>query len=128
MPDLWEDTGSAIRGAVADVYETADDITVEMAVPGVSPEDININVTGDTLTISGESKKEEEHKDKKRNYYQKQIRYGSFAQSVALPAGVQADKADASFRNGILKITLPKAEEAKPKRIQIKVDDGKGKK
>lgn len=123
MPDLWEDTASSVRGIAADVYETPEAVVVEMATPGISPEDININVTGDTLTISGQSRQEE--KTEKRDYYQKQIRYGSFAQSVTLPATVQSDRAEANFNNGILKVTLPKSEEAKPKKIQIKVGDGK---
>ncbi len=123
MPDFWEDTASSIRGVAADVYETPEAVVVEMATPGINPEDININVMGDTLTISGESKQEE--KTEKRDYYQKQIRYGNFAQSVTLPATVQSDRAEATFNNGILKVILPKSEEAKPKKIQIKVGDGK---
>lgn len=117
--DLWDEWsfGSA-RGVLADVYETPDSVVVEMAVPGIKQEDITINVTGDTLTISGERKEEE--KREKRNYYQRELRYGSFVQSVALPSTVKSDKAEARFHNGILRVELPKAEEARPKKIQIK--------
>ena len=124
MPELWEDTLSSVRGAVADVYETPEAVVVEMAVPGVKPGDISINVTGDTLTISGQNSRSEKEENS-RSYYQKQIRYGSFAQSVTLPSSVQSDKAEATFTHGILKVTLPKSEEAKPRKIEVKVQEGK---
>jgi len=114
-----EETASTLRGVLADVYETADEVVVEMAVPGVKPEDISINVKGDTLTISGESKSREDNS--KRSYYQRQLRYGSFAQALTLPASVESDKAEAHFDHGMLKVILPKAEEAKPKTIEVKV-------
>ena len=89
MPSLWEDglTG-AVRAAAADVYETDENVVVKMAVPGIKPEDINIQVSGDTLNISGETKDEAE--DKGKNYYQRQLRYGRFAQSLVLPTSVQS--------------------------------------
>lgn len=121
IPDWFDDVQhSQLRGMAADVYETDDSVVVEMSVPGIKPEDININVTGDTLTVSGETKTEQEENDKKRHYYQKQLRYGSFAQTVSLPSSVDADKADANFEHGVLRISLPKSEAAKPKRIEIK--------
>ncbi|HET7713430.1 MAG TPA: Hsp20/alpha crystallin family protein [Patescibacteria group bacterium] len=122
MPGVLEDglTGS-VRAAATDVYETGDDVVVKMAVPGIKPEDINIQVSGDTLNISGESKDEAE--DKGKNYYQRQLRYGRFAQSIVLPAAVQSEKAEATFRNGMLTLTLPKSEEARPKQIKVKVED-----
>ena len=123
MPDLWEEVTSSVRGIAADVYETPDAVIVELATPGVNPDDLNINVTGDILTISGESRQEE--KSENRNYYQKQIRYGTFAQSVTLPATVQSANAEATFNNGILRVSLPKSEEAKPRKIAIKVNQAK---
>jgi HSP20 family protein len=122
LPDMWEEgTLSHVRGLTADVYETENEVVAEMAVPGVKPDDISISVTGDTLTVSGESK--EERKEEKKDYYQKQIRYGSFAQSLILPSAVEANKAQANFKHGVLKITIPKSEEAKPKQIKIKVEE-----
>lgn len=122
-PSLWEDgLTSAIRPAAADIYETTGEVVVKMAVPGIKPEDINIQVSGDTLNISGETKDEEE--DKGKNYYQRQLRYGRFAQSLVLPTAVQSEKAEATFRNGMLTLTLPKSEEAKPKQIKVRVEDG----
>ena len=119
MRPLWEEEFGNNLPMNADVYETDDHIMVEMAAPGVRPEDISINITGDVLTITGETKQEE--KEEKRNYYQKQIRYGNFAQQVTLPTPVTSDKAEAHFQNGMLKVSLPKAEEAKPKQIQVKI-------
>lgn len=119
MPGMWEDFGQ-LRRAAADVYETDDEVVVQMAVPGIKPEDINIQISGDTVTVSGETREDKE--DKRKNYYQRQLRYGSFSQSVVIPTSVKADNADASFKNGILKLTLPKSEEVKPKTIKVKID------
>ena len=101
-----------------DVYETDDDVVVKTAIPGIKPEDIDISLTGDTLTIKGETKSEEEVKEE--NYIRREMRYGSFARTVTVPAPVVADKANAEFEDGVLTLTLPKAEEIKPKTIKIK--------
>jgi HSP20 family protein len=119
--DWWDEENDAVRGVAADVYETDDEVVVKMAVPGVKPGDISINVTGDVLTISGESREEKE--TKKRDYYQKQLRHGSFSQTITLPVSVESDKAEAQFNHGILEVVLPKAEDVKPKQIQIKVGE-----
>lgn len=119
--DWWDDESDVVRGVAADVYETDEEVVVKMAIPGVKPGEISINVTGDVLTISGENKEEKE--TKKRDYYQKQLRYGSFSQTVTLPVSVVSDKAEARFNHGILEVTLPKAEDVKPKQIQIKVGE-----
>lgn len=106
-------------GALAvDMYETEDAVVVKSAIPGIKPEDIDITVTGDTLTIKGETKFEEEVKEE--NYVRREMRYGSFVRSLPVPVSVVADKAEAEFENGVLTLTLPKAEEVKPKAIQIK--------
>ena len=106
-------------GIPADLYESDNEVVVEYVLPGLKPEDVQISLTGDTLTVSAEAKQEET--EQKRDYYLKQVRRGSFSQSFTLPADVQADKVDANFENGLLRIILPKAEAAKPKNIQIKV-------
>jgi HSP20 family protein len=106
-------------GALAvDVYETEDAVVVKSAIPGVKPEDIDISLTGDTLTIKGESKFEKEVNEE--NYVRREMRYGSFARTLPVPTSVVADEAEAEFENGVLTLTLPKAEEVKPKAIQIK--------
>ena len=101
-----------------DMYETDDAVVVKSAIPGVKPEDIDISIIGDVLTIKGETKFEEEVKDE--NFVRREMRYGSFARTVSVPVSVVADKAEAEFDNGVLTLTLPKAEETKPKTIKIK--------
>ncbi len=108
-----------VRGALAvDMYETDEDVVVKASVPGVDPDDLDISITGDTLTIKGESTREEEVEEE--NYVCRERYYGAFSRSVAIPASVEADKADASFEDGVLTLRLPKAEEMKPKSIKVK--------
>lgn len=102
-----------------DMVETDDNFVVTSAVPGVKPEDVDISIIGDTLTIKGETKMEE--KVEKANYVRQERRYGSFQRSVTLPMHVQADKSEATFENGVLTLRLPKAEEVRPKSIKITV-------
>ncbi len=103
-----------------DMYETENDVVVKAAIPGVKPEDIEVTVTGDLLSIKGEFSAENEQKDEKRNYHRQERRFGSFCRQVTLPAGVNADACAADFENGVLTLTLPKVEEAKVKKVQIK--------
>ena len=101
-----------------DMYQTDNEVIVKAAIPGVKTDDVQINVTGEMLTIKGETKEKEEVKEKA--YHLREQRWGSFERIVALPTDVIADKAKAEFENGILTITLPKAEEVRPKSITIK--------
>jgi HSP20 family protein len=101
-----------------DMYQTDDEVVVKAALPGIKSDEVQINVTGEMLTIKGETSQKEEVKEKA--YHLREQRWGSFERSVALPVAVVADKAKAEFENGILTITLPKAEEVKPKTITIK--------
>jgi HSP20 family protein len=101
-----------------DMYQTDNDVVVKANVPGMDPEEVDITITGDTVTIRGEHKEEQETKD--QDYFRKEIRYGNFNRSVTMPVPVKSDKAEATFENGILTLTLPKAEEAKPKQIKVK--------
>jgi HSP20 family protein len=84
----------------------------------MKPEDLQISVTGDTLTIKGETTEENDNKEKA--YHIRERRYGSFERTITLPTAVRSDKAQADFENGILTITLPKAEDVKPKTITVK--------
>ena len=113
LRDGWSASGPAI-----DMYQTNDEIIVKAAVPGMKADDVQINVTGELLTIKGEMKEQEEKKEKA--WHIREQRWGSFERSVALPTAVVADKAKAEFENGILTVTLPKAEEVKPKTITVK--------
>ena len=101
-----------------DLYQTVDAVVVKMGLPGVKPEDIQISVANGVLTIRGEVKEEKEEKEK--TYHLRERRYGSFSRSISLPSNVSADKSDAEFENGVLTLTLPKAEEAKAKTIIVK--------
>ena len=101
-----------------DMYQTNDEIVVKAALPGIKAEEVQINVTGEVLTLKGEMKQEEDIKEKAWHIHEQ--RYGSFERSVALPTDVVADKAKAEFENGILTITLPKAEDVKPRTITVK--------
>ena len=101
-----------------DMYQTDDEIIVRAALPGIKADQVQINVTGEMLTLKGDVKHEEDKKEKA--WHIRAQRWGSFERSVVLPTDVVADKARADFEDGILTITLPKAEEVKPKVINIK--------
>jgi HSP20 family protein len=101
-----------------DIYATPDSLVVEAALPGVQPDDVDISVLGDTLTISATTHHEESRDD--AGYSYREIRRGSFSRTVTLPGGLKTDAATASFDNGLLRLSFPKAPEAKPRQIQIK--------
>lgn len=105
-----------------DVYEDHDNLVVETPLPGIDPEDVKIEIEDNVLTVSGESRHQREVDEK--NYYRKEVRSGAFYRAVALPKAVKGDDAEASYDQGVLKITIPKAEEAKPKKIAIKAKTG----
>lgn len=113
---VWVENGQ--RAPLVDVYQTADEVHVKAAMPGVKAEDVDIQIHGDLLTVKAEMKLEEEHKD--AEYMVRERRYQSYARSITLPVPVKADKAEAEVKDGILHVTLPKAEEAKPKVITVK--------
>ena len=94
-----------------------DEIIVKASVPGIKPDDLDITLTGDQLTIKGETKSEEQFEE--GSYIRKERRFGSFQRTLSLPASVASDKAKAEFENGVLTLTLPKSEAAKPKSIKV---------
>jgi HSP20 family protein len=100
-----------------DVCESEDEFIVKASLPGVRPDDVEITVQGDMLTIRGESKADEEKKG--QNWHIRERRLGRFQRSVTLSAPVKADAAQAHYDNGVLTLTLPKAEEAKPRQIKL---------
>jgi HSP20 family protein len=107
------------QGTVAlDMYQTDNDVVVKASLPGFKPEEVDISISGDTLTLKGEHKEEKETKEK--DYFYQERRYGSFSRTVTIPVEVKSEKADATFEDGVLILTLPKAEEAKPKQIKVK--------
>ncbi len=103
-----------------DVAETKGDLVVRAELPGMDPKDIDISLNEGVLTIRGEKKQEKEEKEE--GYHLIERSYGSFTRSIRLPKEVQSEKIEASFKNGILKVVLPKSEEAKKKEIKIKVE------
>ncbi len=111
-------TGSNWSIPAVDMYQTDNEVVVKAALPGIKADEVQINVTGEVLTLKGETKQESETKEKA--YHIREQRWGAFERSIVLPTEVVADKAKADFENGILTITLPKAEEVKPKTINIK--------
>ncbi|HOF19453.1 MAG TPA: Hsp20/alpha crystallin family protein [Phycisphaerae bacterium] len=109
------------RGAWApalDVAERDDAIIVRAELPGMKADDIDLQVQGNTLTIRGEKK--ESHEDKGENYHHVERRWGSFQRVIPLPESVDADHIDAKYADGVLQVTLPKTERAKPRKITVK--------
>ena len=110
--------GWSMASPAIDMYQTDNEVVVRASIPGIKADEVQINVTGDVLTLKGEVKQEEERKD--RAWHIREQRFGSFERSVALPTSVKSDQAEAVFENGILTVTLPKADEVKPRTINIK--------
>lgn len=120
--DPWGDRdflgGSFKIGPRLDMSESENDLTIKAELPGIDPKDVDVSVQGNELTIRGEKKQEKE--EKRRDYQYVERQYGSFHRSVPLPTSVDADKVEASYKNGILTLTLAKKPDAKAKRIEVK--------
>ncbi len=109
-----------VTAPVVDIVEREKDYQVAAELPGIEEKDVEVKVTDDVMTIKGEKKEEKE--EKKKDYYLSERRYGAFQRSFSLPDGVDADKIEASFKKGVLTVTLPKKPEAiKPERkVEVK--------
>ncbi len=129
MDSLFQDAwvrpgfGGMIQGATTgtlplDMYETNDELVVTATLPGLKPEELDISIQGDVLRIQGEVKRDESIKNEQ--FHRQEREYGRFYRELALPVSVKSDAVDARFENGILTLHLPKAEEAKPRRIQVR--------
>jgi HSP20 family protein len=119
LAPIFRTPGSFSRWAPAlDVYQDKDQITVVAELPGFKKEDIDLSLHNGVLTISGERKQEEK---KGEEGYRNERFFGRFQRSVTLPAGIDGDRVKATYQDGILKVVLPKAEEAKPKQIEVSV-------
>jgi len=101
-----------------DVYQTENDIVIKSTIAGVKPEDLDVSINNDMVTIRGDRKNEE--KVEGENYYYQECYWGTFSRSVILPVEVLADKVEASMKNGILTVRLPKADTTKTKKIQVR--------
>ena len=102
-----------------DMHETKDDLVLSVEVPGVSEKDVKVSINGDLLSIRGERRVDDEAKD--RQYLHVERMYGQFERLIQLPMAVQADKVKATYRDGLLQVTLPKTEELKPREIKIDI-------
>ena len=109
--DLW--------APPCDIYETDNELVVQVELPGVKKEDVKVSIENNVLTISGERKFEEE--TKRENYRRAERSYGQFMRSFILPNTVDTDKVSAEFKDGVLRVGLPKREESKPKAVEVKV-------
>ena len=123
MDRVFDDFGQNWRGETEltfpiDLSETENEVVVKAVLPGIKPEDVDISVSEGVLTVKGESKFEQ--KTENENYYRQEIRYGAFHRSVPLPSRVNHEQADAEFKDGVLTVTLPKAEEVRPKQIKVR--------
>ena len=107
-----------------DLRETDDDLVLTMSLPGLRPEDVNITITGQSLQIRGEFKADES--TERDDYIHRERRFGSFSRQLELPVRVRGDAATASFNNGVLTLSIPKAEEVKPRQIEIRAQAPKG--
>jgi len=102
-----------------DIYENGDNLVLKAELPGVKPEDVELRVEDNTLYLKGERKFEKEVKEE--NYHRVERSYGTFARSFSLPNTIDSEKVHAEYKDGILTLTMPKKEEAKPKTIKINV-------
>ena len=114
MPEMEE------IAPTVDIFEKDNNVVVKAEIPGMKKEDIEVNLTDDTITISGEKKKEDTVE--KKNYYRVERSYGSFCRSFRLPKEVRADKAKAKFKDGILEIKIPETEEAKKRKKKLNIE------
>lgn len=117
-PLSWRTLNGDAIGPALDVHQTADEIVVSAALPGAKPDEVEITITGQNLTIRGEFKADEEVS--RDQYLYRERRYGTFHRQLQLPVRVQGDRAEATFENGVLTLRIPKAEEVKPRQIQVK--------
>ena len=116
MPSVFSE-GTGFSPAF-DVSETDDQLTVKAELPGIAEKDIDISISDGILTVKGEKKHEKEEENAR--YHTVERRYGSFSRTMRLPDDVDTERVDATFKDGILKLTLPKIEASKPRKIEIK--------
>lgn len=113
-----------LRAPEADVMETTDEIRVLVELPGMRAEDVEVDLENNILTISGEKQEERREGDRESRWHLSERRYGRFSRSFVLPRDVEPDSIQARFENGVLSVTVPKSERARPRRIQIDHGDG----
>ncbi|MEN6451941.1 MAG: Hsp20/alpha crystallin family protein [Thermoguttaceae bacterium] len=115
----WPSWGPGKWAPPVDVAENDKEVTVRAELPGIDPKDIEVTVVGNQIVLSGEKKESTETKEK--GFYQSETRYGSFRRTIPLPDGVDTEKVDAQYNNGVLTLRLAKSPQAASKRIEVKV-------
>jgi HSP20 family protein len=120
---LWSDVtdgGGTLWSPAIEVFEKGNNLVVRAELPGLSKDDVNVNITNDAITIEGERRQESE--DRGEGFYRSERSYGRFFRSIPLPEGADADKADATFKDGVLEVTLPtpKREQQRGRKIQVR--------
>lgn len=121
--EAWRPLYDDNMGIALDIDESEDAYTVSAAIPGMDAEDIDVSMNDNVLTISGETRVENERKDEEgKRVLMRERRYGQFSRSVRLVNPVDADNIEATYENGVLTLTLPKREESKPRRIAVKTN------
>jgi len=114
---VWLGNGDRELMPALDVYTTAEDVVARLALPGVKPEDVEITIADDLVTISGSFKEEKETEEK--GYLHKELSRGAFHRSFSLPAAVRSDDAKAVFKDGLLTLTMPRTEEARARHVKV---------
>jgi HSP20 family protein len=117
-PLTWRELDGEMLNPSIDVHQTGDEIIVTASLPGLKAEDVDITITGQTLAIRGEFKADETVS--RDQYLYRERRYGTFHRQLQLPVRVQGDAANATFEDGVLTLTIPKAEEVKPRQVKVK--------
>ena len=115
LPAFWGEGNLRL-----DAYHTPDSLVIQAAIPGVKPDEVDVTVIGNTLTIKGEAQSEE-GEVKERSYLMRERRYGAVSRTVTLPRGLKTDEIEATYNEGVLTLTIPKAEEARPRAIKVGV-------
>lgn len=116
---LWMSEEERLAAPALDVFTTPEAVIAKAALPGVQPEDVDISITDELVTISGTFKDEKETEEK--GYVHKELNRGEFRRSFAVPTALKAEEAKAVFKDGLLTLTIPRAEEAKPKHVKVQV-------
>lgn len=114
----WSERAKGKLAVSMDMYETNGNLNLDIDLPGLNPEDVDVTIHDNRLTIKGEYKADEE--GERGDVHFRERHYGKFQRSITLPASINTDAAEAEFQDGVLKLTLPKTEEAKPKQIPVK--------
>jgi HSP20 family protein len=119
LPERWWTSRPLAHLSLVDLYEEKDQVVVKAEVPGLSKDELEVNLTDSTLTIRGEKKTQEDVRDE--DYQYRERSHGAFSRSIELPAQVKTDQVTASFKDGILEVRLPKTEDAKRKNVNVKI-------